>query len=90
MLEKYRSIVCWANLWLSMFLIGSARVYSFIHEVTFIEISGGAIKIITCPDPTVAVMVAMGVVLFLMSNFYLLFHYIHVFLIIMTRKAIRI
>ncbi len=89
MLEKYRSIVCWLNLWLGFSLIGSARIYSLIHQVTFMTMENGMMDIYF-PDPTVALLVSMGITLLVMSNFYLIFHFIHVAIIICSRKAIRI
>lgn len=90
MLEKYRSIVCWVNLWIALFLIGSAKVYSLTHQVKFVEILDNNYMDLSIPDPTIALLLSMGVTLLAMSNFYLIFHYIHVLSIILVRKPIRV
>lgn len=91
---SFTAAVCWLSFWLGAVLSGAALLYARFQQVPFIEGLANGLMNVTSPDSTVALLLALGLMLLVIGVIFVPLFYLTVavqgLIRVLTLKPIRI
>lgn len=90
----FTSALCWLNFWFGSVLVGASWLYARLQEKVFLTGLDKGFLELTSPDPTVALMLSIGIMMVALGFIYVPLYYSAMFIgntvAILSRKPIRI